>query len=255
MHLVQHLFRIRETGSLKFMAAPLVVLPVLPVLDDIVHRNVAPAHLGEGFHQFRLGGVTLPALPEAQYPLGHHGGFAGEGTVTVDYFVVVITGNEIIVGLRLELAPESEAGFLLRALQGRHAKADIGDIPVGFPLNFQGGWNALFQMDGEFVAVRVPGRTPAAAHHLLTAHFRTLETCIILDKMIIPAFLCSDGSLIAHTGKTAFRKVLYSPFVLIVEAVFPLDEFLSAHRPVSTGKFQVKDLSQLAVRLGTSPPA
>ena len=77
MDIVQHLFRSRKTARVKGMAPPLVVFPVLPVLDDVVHRDMPGTQFLEGFHQVFLGGVALPALPEAQHPFGHHGRLAG----------------------------------------------------------------------------------------------------------------------------------------------------------------------------------
>ena len=77
MDIVQHLFRSRKTARVKGMAPPLVVFPVLPVLDDVVHRDMPGTQFLEGFHQVFLRGIALTALPEAQHPFGHHGRLAG----------------------------------------------------------------------------------------------------------------------------------------------------------------------------------
>ena len=239
------------------MAAPLVLGPVLPVLDYIVHGNVAGPELGQRTHQVFLGAVTLAALPEAQGPFGHHLRLAGKLAVALDDAVVIVSGNEIIVGLGLELTPESEAGLLLGRLQRSHAKANIGHVSVRLPLNLHGRGLAGLQMDGELVAVGVPGRTPAAAHYLHAVYPGALETGIVLDKVIVSGFAGGQGSLIGNLGphQGYLGKVLDGPFVLIEQAVFLLHQGLSLGRSISARQIQVKDLSQLLVGLGRAPAA
>ena len=101
VYVIQHLFRVRVAGRVKFVAAPLVVFPVLPVLDNVVDGNRPPAHFREGFHQFVLRGVPFPALPEAEGPLGEERSFAREGTIVADDLVIASAGQvvEIFHGL------------------------------------------------------------------------------------------------------------------------------------------------------------
>ena len=112
-------------------------------------------------------------------------------------------------------------------------------------------------MDGEFVAVGVPGRTPAAAHHFLTAYFRPLEAGVILDKVVVSALRCSDCAFIGYGSsvKGDIREILYSPFVLIVKAVLLLDKFGPVLCAVSTFKVQAEHLSKLPVGLVRAPSA
>ena len=257
VHAVQHGFGVGIALRVKLMATPLIVLPVLPVLDDIVHRNVAAAHFGQSSHQVLLGGITLPALPEAQHPFGHHGRLAGELAVILDNTVVIVSGHKVIVGHRLELAPESEAVLLFGRLQGRYAQADVRYVPIRIPVDVQGRRNAFLQVDGELVAVGVPRRAPAAAHHFLRADDRALETGIVLDKVIIPGFAGRNGSVVSNLGahQLHFRQVPDGPFILIEQTVFRLHHRLSFGRRISTGELQVKDFAQLPIRLGTSPAA
>ncbi len=52
---IQHLLRIRITCCVEFMASPLVRQPVLPVLDDIVDRDLPSSHFGKSTYKFVLG--------------------------------------------------------------------------------------------------------------------------------------------------------------------------------------------------------
>ena len=108
VHVVQHLLRVGETGLVELVTSPLVLLPVHPVLDDVVHRNAPAAHLGEGADEFILRGIALAALPEAQGPLRVQGGLAREGAVAADHFVIGFSRHEVEVHLRLELGPETQ---------------------------------------------------------------------------------------------------------------------------------------------------
>ena len=125
VNIVKHLLGIRITLLIELMASPLVRFPILPVLDDIVNRDMPAPHFGQGFHQLFLGGIPLVALPESQCPLGHHLGLPGQSAVAPDHSVIVISRNEIEVCLRLKFGPEADPGFFLRGLQGRHPESYV----------------------------------------------------------------------------------------------------------------------------------
>ena len=250
---VQHLFRVRETGGFKGVTPPLVVFPVLPVLDNVVHRDMSLAQLLEGFYQVFLRGIPLAALPETQHPLGHHGCLTGELAVVLDYRIIAFSAQEIVVQLGFTLAPEGELVLLHRPVR-LHPKANVGYIPVRFPVNADGRGHAGFQVHGVLVAVGVPGRTPAAAHHFLPTDYRALETGIVLNKVVIA---CLMGGYSAFVGdfcalQRNLGQVPDGKFVLVEEAVFLLHQH-PGFGSVGALQLQVKDLSQLLVGLVGTP--
>ena len=66
MDVIKHLLGIGITLSIELMASPLVRKPVLPILNDIVDRDIATSHFSESTDDFILGGIALPALPESE---------------------------------------------------------------------------------------------------------------------------------------------------------------------------------------------
>ena len=252
---VQHAFRVRIALRIEGVTPPLVVFPILPVLHDVVHRDVAAAEFRKGTQQVLLCAVTLPALPEAQNPLGHDRRLSGQLPVALDDPVIVIGCDEIVIGQRLTFTPESEAGFRLGGLQGRYAKADVGDVAVRFPVDGKGHGLPRFQVDGELVTVGVPGRTPAAAHHFLPAHFRALETSIVLDKMVITALAGGEGPLVSDIRENALRQVPDGPFGLEIQGILLADEGLSFAGHIAALQLQVENLAQLPVWLRRAPSA
>ena len=255
MDVVQHLLRSRVAGGVKGVTPPLVVFPVLPVLDNIVHRNVPLTQLPQRFYQVLLRSVALAALPEAQHPFGHYGRLAGELAVVLDDIVIIFSGHEVAVQLGLAFAPEGEL-IGLDSAKRLHPEADIGHIPVRLPRHLDGRGYAGFQVDGVFVAVGVPGRTPAAAHHFLSADAGALEARIVLDEVIVARFLGGQRAFIGHfcALERYLGQVLDGKLVLIEEAVFLLHQHASLGG-VSALQLQVKYLAQLPVGLVGTPSA
>ena len=271
MHVIHHLLRIRIAGRLEFVAAPLVILPILPVLDDIVHRNVPLPEFRQGANQFILSRIPLPALPEAHDPLRHDRCLSGQRPIAMDHLVIVLAGNEIEIRLRLELRPESGLLLLLGRPVIRHAQAQIRSTAVRVPFNPDRGTFPGLQMFDELIAVRIPGRTPPAGHHFFSADFGLLEPGIILDKMVVTLMWCFQPALIDHLRalQRDLRQVPDGPFILEEQAVFPTDHgpghqartHPAAH--VGAGQsalstvliIEFKHLAQLAVRLRIAPAA
>ena len=265
VYVIEHLLGVGITCLVEFVASPLVVFPVLPVLDDVVDRDVATAQLSQRFHQLLLRGIALAALPETQHPLGHDGGLAGQRAVAVDHVVVAGARDEIEVRLRFEFTPEADARFLVGILQRGHAQADVRHAAIRLPLDADRGLHALLQVYGELVAVRVPGRPPAARHDFLRAHDRPLEACIILDEMVICRLGSLQETLVNHfrSVEVNVRQVLHGEFVLVVETVLALHELLTLHGEIGAGQrafhtllvIELEHLAQLFVRGGIAPAA
>ena len=69
VYTVEHGLRIGIAGRLKLMGAPLVLSPVVPVLNNVVDGDVTLAELRQVFQNLVLSLVALTALPETQHPL------------------------------------------------------------------------------------------------------------------------------------------------------------------------------------------
>ncbi len=231
---VHHLFGIGIARLIEDVAPPLVVFPVLPVLDDVVDRDVAAAEFGERPDHFILRGIALPALPEAQHPFGHHRGLTGQLSVAADHTVIVATPNQIIVRIGLEFTPETDMILQFRVLQRCHTKADIRHVAVGPPFDPDGRPDTLFQVHRKLVAVRIPGRTPAARHHFLPADRRLLKACIILDEIVVARLRGLDPALIDHfrAVERNLGQVLDHELVFIIERIFPLHQRLALGRDI-----------------------
>ena len=227
---VQHLFRIRIAGRVELVAPPLVRQPVLPVLDDVVDRNLPLAELRERAHEFLLRGIALPALPEAEGPLRIQGGLAGEGAVAADNLVIIGTRHEVEVQLGLELRPEAQAGLVLRALGHGDLQAEVGNAAVGLPGHLDGLPFARLEMDLVAEAVGVPGRTPAAGHHFLAADFRGLEAGVVLGEIVIALHRRLDFAFEGHDGalERQLGQVADQPLVVVLQRFLALDERLAA---------------------------
>ena len=76
VHIVEHLLRIGIARGLEGVVAPRVELPVVPVLHDVVDRNLTLAELSQRLLDFSLRLVALAALPETEHPLGINGSLA-----------------------------------------------------------------------------------------------------------------------------------------------------------------------------------
>ena len=65
----------------------IVIAPVIPVLHDVINRNMALAILPRNAQQFVARGVMLLALPVAVGPLAVHGRLAGELPVSRNFLI------------------------------------------------------------------------------------------------------------------------------------------------------------------------
>ena len=153
--------------------------------------------------------------------------------------------------------------LLFRRLQGGHAKAEIRHVTVRLPFDADGRADALLQMGRELVAVGVPGRAPAARHHLLPADRSLLEAGIILDEIVVARLGRLDPALIDHLGpiELDLGQILDQGLVLVIEGIFPLDQRLALDGHIGTGQgtfhavliVKFEGFAQLAVRRGIAP--
>ena len=68
MYTVKHGLRIRITGEFKLMASPRIKFPIVPVLYNIVYRNVSVTELFKRTFNILTALITLTALPKTQSP-------------------------------------------------------------------------------------------------------------------------------------------------------------------------------------------
>ena len=247
------------------MASPLVLLPVMPVLDDVVNRNLPLAELRKRAHELVLRGIALAALPEAEGPLRIQRGLAGEGAVAADDLVIVVARHEVEVQLGLEFRPEAQALLLLHALGHGDLQAEVGNTAVGLPEHLDGLALADLEMDLVAEAVRVPGRTPAAGHHFFSTDLGALETGVILGEIVITGHRSLEFSLIFHESalERQLGQVADPALVTIVQGLLPLDELVSAGRMVGSRQrafhtvlvIELEHVAQVLIRLGVAPTA
>ena len=70
MNTIHHCLWVGETRSFKQMASPVGQWPIVPVLNNIIHRDMAFAELSQSAFDVVAALVTLPTLPEPHNPLG-----------------------------------------------------------------------------------------------------------------------------------------------------------------------------------------
>ena len=199
VYLVEHSLRIGIARGFKLVGAPLILLPVVPVLNDVVARNLALAELRQRADNLVGRLITLTALPEAQHPLGIDGSLACQRTVAADDLVGIAAGNEVIVHVLGHLAPDAELVLILTNLLGDTQTA-IADTAVRLPLDAQLGTASLLEQGHELIGIGVPGRTPTLGHHLLTVDIHLDIAGIVEDEMVDAAGRSLNEALVGDRG-------------------------------------------------------
>ena len=209
VHAVEHGLRIGEARRLKLVRAPLVLHPVVPVLHDVVDRNLALAELSECADDFIGGLVALTTLPEAQHPLRIDGSLTCQRAITRDNLVSILTSDEVVVHILRHLRPDAQA--FLGTGAGRGTQATVADASVRLPLHAQLVAAALHQLFLELIGIGVPGRTPALRHHLFAPDIHLNISGIVEDEVKGRGDGRFDETLIDHSGTIeveALRQVL-----------------------------------------------
>ena len=119
MHGLYHPFRVGEVVAGEFHRVPeRIPAPILPVLDNAVHRDAALAVFLQDVHGFPLRLVTLLRLPITVGPSRKHRhvarNLAETGNRTVDRTAI----HEVVVHRVSDLALESEAVCIVTHLHG-----------------------------------------------------------------------------------------------------------------------------------------
>ncbi len=167
---VEHGLRVSIARGLEVMRTPLVVSPIVPVLHDVIHRDVVVAEIFDGGEDVVLCAITLAALPEAHDPLGHDLALAREGAISADDVVHVLTLDEIVVLLAANLAPQGKFVLLLVRHRRQRAQCAIALASVRLPVDVELNLLTLLEVELELAAVRVPSRAPNLREELLVVH-------------------------------------------------------------------------------------
>ena len=182
MNGIYHPFRIRETSFVKLMATPGIFRPVAPVEHNIINRNLTFAEFPQNIQYFFLRLITFTALPVSHRPLRHDLRFPGQGAVSTDNLVHILTINKIIIDLILHFSPPRLFVLFFNRYRRQCTQTTIGYISVRSPFNFQ--WNAFtsLQIYGKLITIRVPSRTPTFGNHQFTVNIYLHVSCIIKDE-------------------------------------------------------------------------
>ncbi len=160
--LVDHRLRIGEARGIEGVAAPAVLGPVEPVLDDRVERQAAAAIFADDVEQLRLGLVALAALPEAIGPARHDRRAPGQRAIAGDHPVHVAGADEIIIE---RVAVFRAQGERAAVGLGPRIVVEQGDIArIGLPLDADVGGAAGGELEVEIVVPGVPVLAPALQH-------------------------------------------------------------------------------------------
>ena len=178
------------------MGTPLVLRPVVPVLDDVVDRYLTTAELAECLLNLGARLVTLTTLPEAQRPLGVDGSLTRQCAVAGDNLVGITAGNEVIVHVARHLGPDAQP--VLLAAVHRGTQSAVADASIRFPLDAQLVATTLHQLFLELIGVGVPCRTPAFGHYLLATDIHLDITGIVEDEVEARGHVGFDKSLVDH---------------------------------------------------------
>ena len=206
MDRINHAFGIGETLFVKFMASPRILLPVQPVYNDIVNRDIALAEFGECRLHFLLSVILLAPLPVTHSPLRHYGRLAGKSAIALYDVVHRLTVYEVVVNLLLHLAPPAHFKLLFGVGRTVYAKATVCHGTIGFPLYLYRHTHTGLQFGGELEAIGIPCRTPTFGHNQFVVNIYFLIAGIVHDKTIQSGNLRLDIAFICHM-RTVKREI------------------------------------------------
>ncbi|MPN32246.1 hypothetical protein SDC9_179722 [bioreactor metagenome] len=99
MDTIDHGVGIGIIGIVEFHRVPIEVVrpPILPVLHHHINRHLQLPVLSYHIYNLLLTLIALPALDISKAPQREHGSRSGQFPVTVDYFIGIFPGYEIII--------------------------------------------------------------------------------------------------------------------------------------------------------------
>src|SRR5574344_794543 len=222
MYTVQHSLRVGIAGLVKLMTAPLVIFPVVPVLYDIINRNMALAEFAQCLFDITAGLITLATLPESQCPFRHHLSLTGKLTITADDLIHILATYEIIIHIRRPLTPDGELILLFICLRHSSTQSTVTHTAVGLPLYAQRHSFTLLHGHYKLIGIGVPGCTPALGHYQFAIEIHLHISCIIEDEVIIAAGGSFDGTFVYYmrTFQLHLRQIDYRACILNIKGIF-----------------------------------
>ena len=220
MYLVQHPLWVREAFLLKVMASPLILLPVVPVLHNVVNRDMTLPELCQGARQFVGSLVAFTALPEAHHPLRIDGCLACQSAVTTDDLIHVLACNEVIIHVAAHLTPDAQLPLFLCCTRLSHTQTAITHAAIGLPLDAHRILLASLQGHSKLVRIGVPCCAPTLSHHFLAVDIDFNIACVIEDELVVARLGSLDGTLIHHLRTLqpeALGQVLNAPLVRLTD--------------------------------------
>ena len=188
MHTVEHRLRIGIAAGLEDMTAPGVEFPVVPVLYDVIHRDMTLAELSQVALDVVRTLIALTALPEAQHPFRIERSLTRQRAITRNHLVEILACDEIVVHVLGHLTPNGKLSALLSTARLCNPQTTIGLTAIRPPLDAHLSLLALLQFSGELIAIGIPSRTPALRHYLLTVDI-DLHIARIVEYELIELFL------------------------------------------------------------------
>ena len=182
---INHLLWLRIADWIKFMATPCIFFPVIPILYDIINRNLPLAELLQRISHLILSMVMLPTLPESHRPLRHNWRLARQGAITTDYLIHILACDKVIVDLWIHLAPPRL--FCLLFLWHRIVRTETKACCVTIRIPLDTDWHPFlsFQMSRKLIVCRVPCLTEAFFQHQLIVQINLCITSGIQIKEIV----------------------------------------------------------------------
>ena len=198
------------------MRTPLILRPVVPVLNDIVDGYLTLAELSQRALHLLRGLIALTTLPEAQHPLGIERCLTGECAIAGDDLIEVLASNEVIVHILGHLAPNGELSALLSTAGLCHSQTTIALAAIGLPLDAQLDSLVLLELDRKLIGIRIPGRAPTLGHHLLAVDIDLDIAGIVKNELEKRRALGLDEALVGDIGPSqleALRQILDTTIV------------------------------------------
>ena len=167
VYAVKHRLWIRITRRLKLMTAPLILRPVVPVLYDVVNRDMALTELSQVVLNLARGRIALTTLPEAKHPLRIERSLTCQRAIATNHLVEVLSGDEVVVHILRHLTPDRELFALFLVTWFRNAQTAVGLTAVRTPLDTELHLLAFLEFAAELIGIRIPSRAPTLRHNLL----------------------------------------------------------------------------------------
>ena len=146
------------------MRTPLRVLPVTPILHDVVDRKLERPVLLEDIDDLVLRLIALAALPVAIGPFGHHLGLTGEVAIAGDHVVQVVAADEIVIDGVRHIGMQRQFVALLVG-----QRIDVEETQITAfrnPLRVEGDGHAHLHRQVEIAIPALPTLAPAVHDQL-----------------------------------------------------------------------------------------